>query len=192
MTYPPQQPGYGQPGYGQQPPIGHTDPYQQPQAAQGQPAYPPQGYTDPYQQQGYQQQPPPAQAGGGSQGWINLDAKFFPLAWILYFFKPKVFINGQQYQAQWNQNQFPVPPGNHHVHVEVPYFLPPKLGPADIQVPVAPGQQVSIEYRAPVWQFSPGALGPAPQPWNGTPILIAIYAVLAVLIICSCALPFIG
>lgn len=179
MTYPPQQPGYGQ-----QPPIGHTDPYQQ--AAQGQPGYPQQGYTDPYQQQGHQ--PPPMQAGGGAQGWINIDAKFFPLTWLLLFFKPKVFINGQQYQAQWNQNQFPVPAGSHHVHVEVP-FIPPKMGPADAQVPVGPGQQVSLEYRAPAWLFSPGALGPAPQPFNGLPILIGIYAVALVLILCSCAWP---
>ncbi|MGI5291871.1 hypothetical protein ACQEVF_52365 [Nonomuraea polychroma] len=38
---------------------------------------------------------------------------------------------------------------------------------------------LELEYRAPLWAYARGALGPAPQPWNGKGYIIAMLAILA-------------
>jgi hypothetical protein len=142
--------------------------------------------TGPYQQQ-YPQQPSQPPGAPGGQTAIAVTTKFFWLAWIFFFIKPKVFLNGHEVAAVWGRNVIPVQPGQHHLHVHVPYFLPPKVGPADLAVPVHPGQTVELEYRAPVWAFSRGSLGPPPQPYNGMGLTIGI-SVGAVAIICLCCI----
>ena len=59
----------------------------------------------------------------------------------------------------------------------MPYFLPPKLGPADTTADVRPGQLVEVQYKAPLWSFSAGSLGIGPQKYNGVGITIAIVAI---------------
>ncbi len=106
---------------------------------------------------------------------IAVDTQFFPLAWLLYFFKPKIAVDGQETQvAAWGRTVLPARPGQHHVHVHVPYFLPPKLGQADATADVRPGQLAELEYKAPLWSFSAGSLGVGPQKYNGVGITIAI------------------
>ncbi|MPZ26281.1 MAG: hypothetical protein GEV12_07455 [Micromonosporaceae bacterium] len=109
--------------------------------------------------------------------------------WLSFFFsflKPKIFLNGYEVPAVWGRNVVPVQPGQHHLHVYVPYFLPPKVGPADLAVPVQPGQPpVELEYRAPLWGYSKGSLGPPPQKYNGMGITIGLLVgVLVVLCLC--------
>jgi hypothetical protein len=58
--------------------------------------------------------------------------------------------------------------------VYVPYFLPSKLGRADATADVRPGQAAELEYKAPMWAFSPGALGVGPQKYNGVGITLAL------------------
>ena len=77
----------------------------------------------------------------------------------------------------WGRTHLPARPGQHHVHVHVPYFLPPKLGPADATADVRPGQVAELEYKAPMWAFSAGSLGVGPQKYNGVGITIAIVAI---------------
>ncbi|MEQ4721189.1 hypothetical protein [Nonomuraea sp. B19D2] len=36
---------------------------------------------------------------------------------------------------------------------------------------------LELEYRAPLWAYSRGALGTAPQPWNGKGCLITLLAI---------------
>jgi hypothetical protein len=159
--YPAPQPQQGYPQQG-----GYAGPAQQGYPQQG-------GYAAPAQQ-GYAQQG--AQAPGG-QAQLVLDLKYFPLNFIFMLFKPKVAINGHEFSGQWGRNAIPMPAGHHHVHVHIPYILPPRLGPADLQVPLQQGQSVELEYRAPMFAFSRGAMGPGPQPWNGMGITIALVAV---------------
>ncbi|HWB35173.1 MAG TPA: hypothetical protein VHA75_04020 [Rugosimonospora sp.] len=129
---------------------------------------------------------PNYQAPGGSA--IAVTTKFIPLAFILYFFKPKVAINGQELPQQgWGRQVIPVQPGNYRVDVHTPYFLPPKLGPAQLDVAVAPGQTVELEYKAPAFAFINGSLGAPPQKYNGLFIYWIILGVFALLIICCCA-----
>ena len=120
----------------------------------------------------YGQQPNPyAQAGDG----IVVNTQFFPLAFVLFFFKPKIAVDGQEVPVStWGRNHVPARPGQHQVHVHVPYFLPSKLGPADATVDVRPGQAAELEYKAPMWSFSPGSLGIGPQKYNGVGITLAI------------------
>lgn len=142
--------------------------------------------TGPYQQQ-YPQQPPPPPGAPGGQTAIAVTTKFFWLAWIFFFIKPKIFLNGHDVPAVWGRNLIPVQPGQHHLHVYVPYFLPPKVGPADLAVPVHPGQTIELEYRTPMWVFSGGSLGPPPQKYKGLGVTIGI-TVGAFVIICLCCI----
>jgi hypothetical protein len=67
--------------------------------------------------------------------------------------------------------------GYYHVHVHTPFFLPSRVGPADYTVGVGPGQWVELEYKAPVWTFSPGSLGPPPQTYNGQAAMVIVTVV---------------
>jgi hypothetical protein len=58
-----------------------------------------------------------------------------------------------------------------------PYFLPSRLGPADATADVRPGQVAELEYKAPLWSFSAGALGVGPQKYNGVGITLAVVAI---------------
>lgn len=129
---------------------------------------------------------PPA----GGQSSIAITTKFFPLAFLLLLFKPRIAINGQELPPQgWGRVAVPVTPGNYNVHVHVPYLIPSKIGKADLALSVAPGQNVELEYRAPMWVISGGSLGAPPQKYNGMVPMIVITAVALLLVICSCALP---
>ena len=94
---------------------------------------------------------------------------------MLALFKPKILIDGYEAPpAVWGRNVVAARPGQHRIHVHVPYFLPPQIGPADAFVDVYPGRLVELEYKAPVWGFSPGSLGAPPQSYNGVGITIAL------------------
>ncbi len=125
--------------------------------------------------------PPPS--GGGA---IAVTLKYNPLAFILGLFKPKVLINGQEAATGWGRTVLPVPPGQYHLHVHVPYFLPPQVGPADLGVNVYPGQTVELEYRAPMINFMKGALGTAPQKYPGMIASIIMLAISLLIILCVC------
>jgi hypothetical protein len=150
------------------PPPKYLQPYGQPPAHRYSPPQPPYGQPQQYRQ------PYGAHYGQPSEG-IAVDTQFFPLAWLLYFFKPKIAIDGHETAVTaWGRTVLPARPGRHHVHVHVPYFLPSKLGPADTTADVRPGQVAELEYKAPMWAFSPGSLGVGPQNYNGVGITIAI------------------
>lgn len=134
----------------------------------------------------YDQQPggyPPPPTSGGA---LALTLKFNPLAFLLGLFKPRVELNGHQVQAGWGRTVVPVPPGQYHVHVHVPYLLPSRIGVADLPVTVHPGQTVELEYRAPMIAFLGGALGAPPQKYPGMAASIALLAVSLVLLLCVC------
>lgn len=163
---PPPPPQYRQPP----PPPQHRYPPQPPpQQYRGQP--PPQQHRSPAPPQYGQQPSQHGQAGDG----IVVNTQFFPLAWLLFFFKPRIAVDGHEVPVSgWGRTHVPARPGQHHVHVHVPYFLPSKLGPADATADVRPGQVAELEYKAPMWAFSAGALGVGPQKYNGVGITLAL------------------
>jgi hypothetical protein len=100
------------------------------------------------------------------------------LAWLFFFMKPKIFVDGHESPpAAWGRTVLPARPGQHQVHVYTPYFLPSRVGPADATADVWPGQVTELEYKAPLWSFSPGSLGVGPQKYNGVGITIAVIAI---------------
>lgn len=138
---------------------------QQPQYPQH-PHYPP--------QYGYYPQP---------REGIVVDTQYMPLSWMFALVKPKIIVNGMQMPtAGWGRTAVPAPPGQYHVHVHVPYFLPSRVGPADYVAVVQPGQWVELEYKAPIWTFSPGSLGPPPQRYNGRTAMVVVSVVAVVLV----------
>jgi hypothetical protein len=97
---------------------------------------------------------------------------------LFFFIKPKIIVDGQESpQAAWGRTVVPARPGQHHVHVYTPYFLPSRVGPADATADVRAGQLVELEYKAPLWSFSPGSLGVGPQKYNGVGITVAVIAI---------------
>jgi hypothetical protein len=94
---------------------------------------------------------------------INLVTKFFPLAFILYFFPPRVEVDGGPAQKlRWGQNTLEVAPGTHHLTVYYPYlFIIRKANRADIDVTVAEGQTVTVTYKSRWLVFIPGKIAAA-------------------------------
>ncbi|MFW0783631.1 hypothetical protein AAFP35_03845 [Gordonia sp. CPCC 206044] len=210
------QPPYGQQPYPQQ--YGSTPYGAAPQQTypavpqyQPQPGTPPPypAAQQPYPQAGYPSTAPPnpqtqyapqqyaqAQKYGAPQAavqGIGLTTEFFPLAWVFFFIKPSISVNGYELpRSPWGRTVIPLPPGQHHVHVHVPYLLPSRLGPADTVIPVHPNQVTETEYKAPLWAFSPGSLGMGPQSYNGVGATIAIAAISFVLFLLVLILPLIA
>jgi hypothetical protein len=156
--------------------------------------YPPQQpggqpYGQPYGQQPYPGQP---QQYGQAGSAIALTTKFMPLAFLFYFVKPNISVDGYPVAAEWGRTVIPVPPGQHRVDVYTPYFLPPKVGPADTTVNVPPGQTVELEYRSPLIAFSRGSLGAPPQKYNGMWLTIVLAVILAVAVLCACVVPLLS
>jgi hypothetical protein len=91
---------------------------------------------------------------------INLEAKFFPLAFILFLFPPRVEIDGGPAQKiKWSTNQLQVQPGTHHLTVYFPYlFIMPRAGKAEIDVTVEEGQTRTVRYKAPWIVFFAGKI----------------------------------
>jgi hypothetical protein len=111
-------------------------------------------------------------------GAIAVTTEFFPLAFMMALITPKILIDGYAVPvAGWGRTVVPVHPGQHRVHVHVPYWLPSQIGPADTLVDVYPGHLVELEYKAPVWGYSPGSLGSGPQSYNGVGITLAVLAI---------------
>lgn len=117
---------------------------------------------------------------------IAVTTRYSWLTFMLALFKPYLAVNGHQVPAGWGRTVVPVPPGQHHVHVHVPYLLPPRIGTAETVVPVHPGQVVEVDYRAPAIAFLDGAIGPPPQKHRGMPAAIALVVVPLVLLLCVC------
>jgi uncharacterized protein DUF2510 len=100
-------------------------------------------------------------------GQIQLRCKVFPLAFLLYLFKPRVSIdNGPELTVRWGVNPLPVPPGRHHLRVWFPYlFGPANVGLMAVDVPE--GQSVAVVYKTRWMVFLPGIM--EVEGWGGAP-----------------------
>ncbi|BBH66682.1 hypothetical protein ACTI_33670 [Actinoplanes sp. OR16] len=117
---------------------------------------------------------------------IAITLRYSPLALLLGLFTPALAIDGQPVQAGWKRPiVMPIVPGRHHVHVHVPYILPRRIGKADLDVMVAPGQTATLEYRAPTIAYMRGALGGPPQKYPGTAATIVLLVFMLLLAFCA-------
>ena len=99
--------------------------------------------------------PPPPPAPG--QASIVVRTKIFPLAFLLYFFKTVVTVDGTSWELKWGESVFPVAPGAHEVQVASKYIWG-LIGKNSVQVQVAAGQTVTVAYRSPFLVFMPGKI----------------------------------
>jgi hypothetical protein len=109
---------------------------------------------------------------------VAITTRYCFLTLLFALFQPRVYLNGHLMPSWgWGRAVLPVAPGEYHVHVYTPYGLPSRVGPADYTTIVNPGQVVELEYRAPLFVFIRGSLGPPPQRYNGLRVTIAILSV---------------
>lgn len=105
--------------------------------------------------------PQPAGTSAGTTG-IEITAKFFPLAFILNFFKPVFTIDGVASKQKWRTPTFvPTAAGQHQVQVHFPYGFIKTAGKGTTTVTVAEGQVAKLVYKAPWIIFLPGKIKPA-------------------------------
>jgi len=94
---------------------------------------------------------------------IEIIGRHNPLAWLLYFTKLTVEVDGQPEPGPWRrQRYFAVPSGQHRVNVFFKYLAKARCCEASTDVQVAPGQVTKLEYRAPQLMTSPGKLNILP------------------------------
>jgi hypothetical protein len=100
--------------------------------------------------------PPAATAQAGRTG-LEITAKFFPLAFLLYFFKPTIVIDGTPNKVPWGTHVFDVQPGRHHVEIYFRYFFM-DAGKGSTDVDIASGELRRLRYRAPWLVFLRGKI----------------------------------
>jgi hypothetical protein len=138
---PPPQPG-------QQPPQAQPPQFTAPPGAP-QPGPPQQGQPAPAAQS-------PGSAPAGATG-IEVTTGFFWLAFLYFFFKPTIVIDGVPTKTTWGTQFFGVAPGRHHVHIFFRYVFM-DAGQGDVDVDVAAGQVRRVKYRTPWFVFSKGKI----------------------------------
>ena len=125
----------------------------------------------------------PRRDGGAT---IAVTLRYAPFAFLLRLYPPALEIDGQGVPARWGRVVQPVALGEHHVHVHVPYLIPPRIGAADTTVIAVPGRTVELEYRAPLLSFLRGAIGTPPQRYPGAAAAAVLLIVAATLAGCAC------
>jgi hypothetical protein len=94
----------------------------------------------------------------GSGEGVEVTGRHNPLAWILFLVPLKVEVDGQAESGSWGSRFIAVPPGQHRVSVYFPYLFRPRCCEGSASVTVSPGQVTRVDYRAPLFMFSPGKL----------------------------------
>lgn len=89
---------------------------------------------------------------------VEVKAKFFPLAFLLFLCTPRIEIDGQVHKKYWGTHFFEVPPGTHQITVYFRYLFMSRCGQNTISVNVAPNTVTRVRYYMPPWMFAKGSL----------------------------------
>jgi hypothetical protein len=88
---------------------------------------------------------------------IRVITGFTPLAFLLYLCTPRIHLDGgPAVPRKWGITDIPVSPGRHHVRCYFPYLFHRAVGDSSIVVDVAPGQLVTLRWKAPWLVFLSG------------------------------------
>ena len=115
---------------------------------------------------------PPAPQGAGR---LVVDSSYAGGAFMLAATGPTIEVNGQPVRANWGPWPLDLVPGNYHVRVFTRYLG--QFGPAQLNVTVHPGQQVTVFYRPPAVIGMSGAIGFTPQKSRGMVALLVVMGV---------------
>ena len=92
---------------------------------------------------------------------VAVTTGYHPLLFGYALCTPTVLLDGRpQPVVGWGRVIIPAPPGEHHIHVEVPLFGSRRVGVADCTAVVTEGVFTELEYRAPRGGNAPGWVGP--------------------------------
>ncbi len=92
------------------------------------------------------------------QGTIKIHSSFFFLQFVFFIFKPTITIDGgEPIKPGWGESTHSVAPGQHTVHIEIPYIFT-KIAKATETVTVAANETVAMTYRPPLLVFMKGRL----------------------------------
>ncbi|MDG2285739.1 MAG: hypothetical protein P8N43_09440 [Alphaproteobacteria bacterium] len=89
---------------------------------------------------------------------IEVKVGFFPLAFFLFFCKPRIEINGQVHLKSWGTHYFPVEPGEHTVKIYFGYPGMEQCGANSISVAVNEDETVKVNFYMPPWILSKGSI----------------------------------
>jgi hypothetical protein len=88
---------------------------------------------------------------------IVLTAKHNPLAWLLYFTKLTVSLDGNTQKLGWGTNTIPAEPGPHSLNISFGY-MGKQRGAASTELHVPVGDTVAVTYKMPSSMFSAGKI----------------------------------
>ncbi|MHB1535160.1 MAG: hypothetical protein ACYC1D_11260 [Acidimicrobiales bacterium] len=92
-----------------------------------------------------------------AQTGILVKTRFFVLAWILHFCTPKLHLDGgEAVERPWGETFMAVEPGPHRLRCYIRYLYLKEMGDSSLDVTVAPGQVVKVEWKAPWLIFLKG------------------------------------
>jgi hypothetical protein len=94
----------------------------------------------------------------GTRTAIQVTAKFFPLAFLLYATKPTVTVDGTPSVASWGTNSYDVSSGRHTVKVAFRYLWMKECGANSIEVDVPEGKTTKVRFYMPPWMLAKGSL----------------------------------
>ena len=89
---------------------------------------------------------------------IKVTGHHLAMAWILYFVKMTVEVDGSPSVGTWNSRFVPLSSGNHEVKVFFKYLMKPRCGEAGTTITLNEGQILSIDYKAPFLMNQDGKL----------------------------------
>jgi hypothetical protein len=93
---------------------------------------------------------------------VEITAKFFPLAFLLFFFPPTFVIDGQSMKGQWRTpTPIALSAGRHQVKVYFRYLWFMDAGVGEVAVDVTEGSLRRITYKVPWLVFLPGRMSVA-------------------------------
>lgn len=92
------------------------------------------------------------------QTTIRVNGRHNPLAWLLYFTKLTVEVDGTPERGSWGDRTISVAPGRHEVKVYFKYIAKARCCEAGVTVDAADGQTVALQYRTPMLMTAPGRL----------------------------------
>jgi hypothetical protein len=88
---------------------------------------------------------------------IRVITRFTPVAFLLYLCTPRLHLDGgPAVPLKWGVTDIPVSPGRHQVRCYFPYLFYKAVGDSSIIVDVAPGQLVTVRWKAPWLVFLSG------------------------------------
>jgi hypothetical protein len=87
----------------------------------------------------------------GENTGISVQTKFYAFNFLLYFYKPKISVDGNPAEkVPWGTTFIATTPGAHTVRCFVPYVYLRHMGDSTIDVRVPPGKTVFLRWQTPL------------------------------------------